>query len=235
MVFVKRMFNVFFAPAEAFADLAGERDWKNIWIPLIILALVGMISTAILRDLTVDFQLERIEKMIANNERIPEERKEAVLEQQYQRITDPGPVAQIMTWGAALLVTPLRVAFMALIALLVGNFIMGGDARYGQLLALSGYVYLLTILELIVKIPLMLSKWDMEVYTGLGLLGIGEFGDFSFHFLAGLDIFAFWRIILIAIGMGIIYRKGTRPFLIAMTIVWLVLVAVNAGLGAAFS
>ena len=88
---------------------------------------------------------------------------------------------------------------------------------------------MIAILEAIVKIPLMLSKWSLEVYTGLGVLGIGEKGSFINSLLAGIDIFAIWRIVLIAIGMGIIYNKKTKSYIIAMLIAWFVLRLISAG------
>lgn len=235
MSFALRLLNMFYAPADTFKAVVKQRDWKDLWIPLIILALAGLISSVILKDLTVDFQLDRIEKAIENTDRIPDSKKEEILDQQFKRVLDPSPIAKVLTFVVAALTTPIRVLFLALLALLVGNFILGGEAKYVDMLVLSGYVYLINILELLIKVPLMLNKWDMDVHTGLGLLNIGEFGDFSYHFLAGLDIFALWRVILFGIGMGIIYKKSTRPYLIAMSVVWLVLVAISAGMGAAFT
>jgi hypothetical protein len=119
---------------------------------------------------------------------------------------------------------------MTLIALLVGNTFMGGSAKYGQLLNITAWAFMINILETIVKIPLMLNKWTLEVYTGLGVLGIGEKGSFINSLLAGMDVFAIWRIILIAIGMGIIYNKKTQPYAVGMLIAWFVLKIIGAGL-----
>jgi hypothetical protein len=123
---------------------------------------------------------------------------------------------------------------MTLITLLVGNTFMGGSAKYGQLLNITAWAYMVNILENIFKIPLMLNKWTLEVYTGLGVLGIGEKGSFINSLLAGIDIFAIWRIVLIAIGMGIIYNKKTKPYLIAMSIAWVVLRIIGAGFSSFF-
>jgi len=102
--------------------------------------------------------------------------------------------------------------------------------KYVQLLNVTASAFMINILETIVKIPLMLNKWTLEVYTGLGVLGIGEKGSFINSLLAGMDIFAIWRIILIAIGMGIIYNKKTQPYVVGMLIAWFVLKIIGAGL-----
>jgi hypothetical protein len=93
---------------------------------------------------------------------------------------------------------------------------------------------MLSILEMAVKTPLMLSKWSVDVYTGLGLLGIGEQGGFLHSFLTGFDIFALWRIILIAIGMGILYEKETKTFLWALLGYWILQISIIAGIQGAF-
>ena len=137
---------------------------------------------------------------------------------------------QITSWISSGLGGPITVFFMALIALLVGNTFMGGSAKYGKLLNITAWAFMINILETIVKIPLMLNKWTLEVYTGLGVLGIGEKGSFINSLLAGIDIFAIWRIILMAIGMGIIYNKKTRPYAVGMLIAWFVLKIIGAGI-----
>jgi hypothetical protein len=118
---------------------------------------------------------------------------------------------------------------MALIALLLGNTFMGGSAKYNQLVNITAWAYMINILESLVKIPLMLNKWSLEVFTGLGVLGIGEKGSFINSLLAGIDIFAIWRVILIAIGMGIIYSKKSKQYLIVMLVAWFVLRLIGAG------
>ena len=234
MSFVKRLLNVFYAPSETFEAIVARRDWKDLWITLIILALVGLVASVILEDLIIDYKLDNLEWVIENSNRIPAEQKAEFLNQRYEKIVNPSAFTVVFGYVTAILATPVRAIFFALVVFMIGNFIFGGEAKYLDLLILSGYVYLINILELIVKIPLMLSKWDMEVSTGLGLLGIGEFGDFMYHFLAGVDIFAFWRVILFAIGMSVIYKKSTGTFLIAVTVVWIIILAISAGLGAAF-
>ena len=100
---------------------------------------------------------------------------------------------------------------------------------------MTALTYMVVVLELIVKIPLMLYKWSLEVYTGLGLLGIGEPGTFLFHFLNGFDLFGAWRIILLGIGAGLLYEKKPGGFITALSIYWIIQLSITAGIGAAFS
>jgi hypothetical protein len=236
------LINLFIAPSEFFEQFRDQAEALEppsrralIWPPVLVLALIGAFSMVFLQDLVKDVQFEQAVSRIENNDKIPEEKKEDLMLDIKDRFENPSTALQAITWGSSLLSLPIRAAFMALIALLIGNFIFGGQSDYATVFALTAYAYFITIIELIVKIPLMLSKWTFEVYTGLGLLGIGEPGGFVHTFLAGVDLFSIWRLILIAIGLGIIYRQGTGKYMGALFAFWLLQLMITAGLSAAFN
>jgi len=224
MSILSNIINVYTAPSKVF-NAVKDFELKKALIPLLILAVIGVLSFWAIQDLATEVGYDAAIERIENNSRISEEQKTEI----YERIDKQMSGPQITGWIFSFLGGPLTVFFMAIIALLVGNTIMGGSAKYGQLVNITAWVYMINILETIVKIPLMLNKWSLEVYTGLGVLGIGEKGSFINSLFAGIDIFAIWRIGLIAIGMGIIYNKKTKPYLIAMLIAWLLLRLIGAG------
>ncbi len=233
MSWLSNIVNVFFAPSKTFEAIKGS-GWKQSLVPLLVLVLLGLASMGFLQDLMQDVQYDETMKRIEESSRIPEEQKEAVIARMQERFDNPSTLSKVAVWGTVAISNPIRVLFMTVFVLLIGNTIFGGDLRYGRLLVMTSYVYMLSILELAVKTPLMLSKWSVEVYTGLGLLGIGEQGGFLHSFLAGFDIFALWRIILIAIGMGILYEKETKTFFWALLVFWVLQIAVTAGIRGVF-
>ena len=223
MSILANVINSYTAPSKVFKAVK-DFDWKKAIVPLLILAVLGVISYWVIQDLADDYGYEKAVSVIENMDRLTDEQKVEQIAKIEERMDGP----QISSWISSGLGGPVTVFFMALIALLVGNTFMGGSAKYGQLLNVTAWVYMINILESLVKIPLMLNKWSLEVYTGLGVLGIGEKGSFINSLLAGIDIFAIWRIILIAIGMGIIYNKKTQPYAIGMLIAWFVLKLIGA-------
>ncbi|NOZ74861.1 MAG: hypothetical protein GXO90_05710 [FCB group bacterium] len=234
--------SLFIAPGEFFERFRDESELPDLpsqsslyWPPVLVLALVGIVSMVFLKDLVRDVQFEQSVSRIENSSRIPEEKKEELMLDMKDRFDNPSTAITVITWGSSLLSLPVRAAFMALMALLIGNFIFGGQARFSTLFGLTAWSYFINIPELIVKIPLMLSKWSFEVYTGLGLLDIGESGSFIHTFLAGIDLFSLWRLILIAIGLGIVYRQGTGKYVGALLILWFLQLSITAGLSAAFN
>ncbi len=229
MSVISNIINIFIAPSKVF-EAVKDFNLKKALVPLLILAVLGVLSFWAIQDLATEVGYDTTLERIENSSRIPDDQKEEIITQMEERMEGP----QITGWVASALGGPVTVFFMALIALLVGNAIMGGSAKYGQLLNVTAWAYMINILENVVKIPLMLSKWSLEVYTGLGVFGIGEKGSFINSIFNAIDIFAIWRIVLIAIGMGIIYNKKTRPYAIAMLIAWFVLRLIGAGFSSFF-
>ncbi len=221
--------NTYTAPSKVF-EAVKDFDWKKALVPLIILAVVGVIQFWAIQDLANEYGYEKAVSYIENLDRLTDEQKVEQIEKIDERMSGP----QIGGYISSVLGIPIRVLLMALVALLIGNTFMGGSAKYGQLLNITAWSYMVNILEALIKTPLMLQKWSLNVYTGLGVLGIGIEGSFINSLFTGFDLFALWRIVLIAIGMGIIYSKKTRPFMIALLIFWVLLIVVGAGFSSFF-
>ena len=175
--------NTFTDPEYVFNELKEKNNWQTCAMPLVVLMVVGLISLVVLKDLYYDVQLEQSIEWIENSSQIPDEQKEEAVENVYESFENPGTVSLAIMWLSNILAGPLRVIFFTLIVLLIVKFFFGESANYSELLPYISYAYLVTVLETIVKTPLMLSKWSIEVYTGLGLLGIGEKGTFIYNLL----------------------------------------------------
>lgn len=229
MLILTNIINTYLAPTKVF-EAVKDFNWKKALVPLIILAVVGIISFWAIQDLATEAGYDAAIERIESSSRIAVDQKEEIIAKMDERMSGPN----YMGWIFSFLGNPIVVFFMALVALIVGNTFMGGSAKFGQLLNITAWAYMISILENIVKIPLMLNKWSLEVYTGLGVLGIGEKGSFINSLFAGIDIFVIWRIVLIAIGMGIIYNKKTKPYIVAMLGAWFVLRLIGAGFSSFF-
>ncbi|RMF10526.1 MAG: hypothetical protein D6762_01330 [Candidatus Neomarinimicrobiota bacterium] len=234
--------NLLIAPGDFFTAFRTEAEdpeqagtTRLFGPPLAVLVLLGLVSMFFLQDLVKDVQFEQAVSRIENNSRLTEEKKEELMLDMKDRFEHPSTALKVLTWGSSAVSLPIRSAVMALMALLIGNFIFGGNVRYGVLFGMTAWAYLINVIELIVKVPLMLKQWTVEVYTGLGLLGIGEPGSFLGSFLGQIDLFSLWRIVLISIGMGILYRQTTTKYLVALLVLWLLQITVTSGLVAAFS
>ena len=91
--------------------------------------------------------------------------------------------------------------------MLIGNLFLGGGATFGRVFLVASFAYLPSVLEYIIKTPIQYITENLMIFTGLGVLGIGEEGEFLNSFLAGIDLFAFWRVYLMSVGFSYLYNK----------------------------
>jgi len=231
---LNNLYKIFLEPQDVFNDIKTSFNKMHIIMPLLVLVILGIVTAVVLNDLFRDIQWDTIVERLEKQD-IPDDIRAEQFEKIEQRIFEPTTGQIILGYVASAITNIIKVALMALIVLLIGNMVFGGTAKYGPVMAMTAYVYLINVLEMVVKIPLMLNKWSMDVYTGLGVLGIGEPGTFIHNVFAGIDLFALWRIILLSIGMAIIFEKKQKPFLIALLVFWIALIMVMSGVSAMFN
>ena len=229
------MINAITAPGETFEIIVKEFNLKQALMPIALLMGLAVISGFVLQDLIADMQWEQIEKSIEGNTQISEEQKDEILSKQYDRVYSKTGMSAIFTYISMAISWPLRIVFWSLFAMLAANLFLGGGGNFGQIFTVSAFAYMPSVIEYIIKTPIQYISDNMMIFTGLGALGIGEQGDFINSFLAGLDIFAFWRVFLMAVGVGILYNKTTKTSLTVMTGLWIFGLIVFAGIGAAVS
>jgi len=221
MFIMNNLINVFLDPRDVFSILNERNNWKDSILPLIISAIVGLASMVALGELLIEVQIQQTEKYIMGSSQIPDDQKEDFLTESLESITQPSNGMKIIGYASSALSTPFRVLMMSLLIMLIGNFFFGGKTSYGKIVVMSSYTYMIAVLESLVKIPLMISQWRVDIHTGLGLFGLGEEGRFLYNFMSGMDLFAFWRVIVLAVGMSVLYRREVKPFMIALVIYWI--------------
>ncbi|MAR35878.1 MAG: hypothetical protein CMG19_03580 [Candidatus Marinimicrobia bacterium] len=234
MKYLALFINIFTDPIVSFQELKKINDWKTSFMPLIVLMLLGAVSLLLLKELYYDVQLEQSVKWIENSSQIPDDQKEDALKSVYESLENPRPFSILIMWLTNVFAGPLRIIMTTLIVLMIVKFFFGESIRYSNLLPYVSFSYLITVLETVIKIPLMINKWSIDVYTGLGLLDIGEKGTFINNLFAAMDLFSVWRIILIGIGLSVYYKKSAKPFIIAIFIYWLFQISIFAALGSLF-
>ena len=229
------MINIITAPGETMDSILKEFNWKQAMMPVVLLMVLATFSGFILSDQIADLQWEQIEKSINNNANIPDEQKEEILSSQYDRVYSGSGTAAIFAYVSMAISWPIRILFWALFAMLVANIVLGGGGAFNKVFTITSFAYMPSVIEYVIKTPIQYLTDNMMIFTGLGVLGVGEQGEFLNSFLAGIDLFAFWRVFLVAVGMGILYNKSTKTALIAMTALWIFGLVVFAGMGSFFA
>jgi len=221
------IFRVFYEPSKLFAGLTDKRAWL---VPLVIIAIVGGIIGHMTRPLYVKDMLPVAEQRI-------EQYREYMSEEQYNdaraRIDEARAEAKtnVYKWYYPLISLgfPLVIFLViSLIAFLFGNPIFKGKASFWIVVNVVAYAALIGLLGDVFRGGMMLSKGTMMVYTGLGLLKPIDDGSFWFYLFRQVDAFSIWRIIVTALGLGVIYKMSTTRFLLVLVPLWLIFISVVA-------
>ena len=118
---------------------------------------------------------------------------------------------------------PFLTLFIAgAVLLLVANFILGGRASYGRMLAVTAYASLVSVADRIVTGLLFLVTGTRVVIGPGPLLPDGMLDTFAGLMLAGVDVFDIWQLLLTAIGTGVMAGCSTRRALVPVLILWAV-------------
>lgn len=220
--FTAKFIRIFTDPATVFEDVRIRPDWL---LPLLITVVISVGFSLVTQDLMIDFQKEAIYE----NSLIPEELKDAAIEQNENK----SPMRlNIESIGQSVLGVFVVYLFAAGAFLVVGNFILGGKASFKQLFSLVSWTGLIGGLELLVKLPLALSKGTLHVYTSLALLmDLSQKKTPLFMILDAIDVFTIWKIVLWSMGMSIIYQfskaKGYTAIISLYAIYLLVVIGIS--------
>jgi hypothetical protein len=137
-------------------------------------------------------------------------------------------------------VIPAAVPFIACIflfggaGLLLGVFaITGGSASYKQVLAVVAHASVASTLAQVVLTITNYLRGSMISITSLAGLG-SAFDEHSFMagFLGAIDLWWFWYFLVLAIGLGVLYRRRTAPIFMTFTAIYLVIALGNGAIKA---
>ena len=213
-----KVINIFFEPKKVFENLKIKPTWLVPFLIVIVLAIGSFYYTY---PFIMDQQVQKIQE----NERIPEEQKQAIIETMKE--ADHPPLWQLAmppVFGLIVL------AVVAGILYFVFNVLLGGDSTYRSVLSVYSYSGLVQVASMIVKFPLIMIKGNVNVQTSLALLLSVEAKDtFLYGVLSSFDVFNFWQVILVSMGMGVMYKYSTKKALITVFVLWIIWIFGKAG------
>jgi hypothetical protein len=227
--FITKLGLIFTSPSKVFKNLAIYPAWLA---PTLLILVFSLISGYLMRDLGMQAQKDRI----IRSERIPEDRKELILDRMEEQSGSPMQVV-MMVVGVVVFIFA-SYAVVAALFLFTGNVILGGSANFKQMLSVYAWGSLVGIPEAIIKIPLALAKNSIHVYSSLAILfDTSEADTTLFKIANAVDIFALWRVALWAIGFGIVYKFSqgkSYAAIISWYVIWIIVSIAFSSLFAGF-
>lgn len=218
--FLQRVIGIFVNPSRVFEYLRFKPDYLT---PLILTILISMGVSALVYDIALNEQITRIEQ----NDRIPDEQKNNIIDKMEE--SRQGPRRIIYNTVVPAIGVLIAFTVVSAIFLFIGNILLGGKAKFVQIFSAYGYAYLVVaIAGTVVKLPLWLSQQTLKVDLSPGIF----FPESAIHttlyrFVSSFDIFTLWFLVVFGIGFAIIYRFSQLKGVLSVSIAWLLYVVIT--------
>ena len=217
-----RFGHVFIAPSKTFTSIRDDgTKWRDYVVTFVLIIALAIIMSILISDIVKDVTADAIRNM----DRIAEAQKELAIQQA------TSPTSRAIQLVTQIVFQVAGILLGALFIWIVGNFVGGGDQKYGKVLATSLFIQMIAIPEMILKTILILQKEAVTVYIGFGsLVANADQSSFLVQFVNQLEFFAIWRLILWVIAFKALYNFSSKKSSILVIATMLIGFLLMAGL-----
>ena len=192
---------------------------------MVVLGIYALLSTEVGQQAWLDQQVQQRE---AFGQTIPDE--------QFTGMERIAPYIGYIAAAAISIVIPIVLAIISGILLGVFNALLGGDATYKQVFAIVSHAGLITVLQTIVALPLDYVTETLSSPTTLGVFApFLDETSFLARLLGTIDLFQIWWLVVLAIGLGVLYKRRTGPIATSLLTVYAVIIVAIAAVRSALS
>jgi hypothetical protein len=222
---IRRIAGMVMHPRLTMAELVRQPVWALTW--LFILVLVGgcaaiLLVTEVGRQAVVDERVRVIEMFGG-----------AVDDGRYAELQAAPPWWVYFVSGGRFLLTPAVTLLVALACWAVARR-DGAPARFRQALAIVVHATVVLAMGQLIATPISYVRESISSPLTLAAILPGlEEGSVPARFFGVLDLFALWWIVLVAIGVAALTRRGVRRYAVVFLSVYLAFAAIMAGAVAA--
>jgi Yip1 domain len=227
MGLLSRFVGVITSPKATFEAVVAHPRWFGM------LALVTIV-VAVCVSLPLTTEAGR-QAALDNNIRQMENFGVQVNDQMYANMAKGMRYAVYQTFFSVLCVGPIVTVIIAGILYGVFAVLMGGQATFKQLFAVYVHSTAISAAGQLFTGPLNYFRGSMSSATNLGVL-LPMIDDHSFigRLLGMIDLFLVWWLVLLAIGLGVLYKRRTQPIAIGLFAVYVVIILAAAAVMSAF-
>ncbi len=230
---IERVVDVFVAPSKTFKDILRSTAW---WMPLLLLSVLSLCSVAVMQQ-QVGF--ERAYENQLNTPAAQERMSQVTPEQKAQQMKVGVMITKVISYAIPVFIL-VKLAIYALILWGCFNFILGAQTTFPQVLAVTLYASLPTVLLSILLMVTLSFGGNAESYdynypvgTNLGYY-LADSPGWLRALLGRLDLIQLWILGLVTYGMSVIAKKTVAQSAMIVVGLWL-LATLGAGVRGAFS
>jgi hypothetical protein len=224
---MQRVVGVIFSPKATFTSVVAWPKWLGVVLLVaFVLILCNQGFTA-----TETGRLAALDQQIAMMERFGQRVSPEMETQMRDRIGSPVTVAI----GVVSTVVMSFVMTALFAGILFGVFaVTGGVAAFKQVLAVVGHAGVITAVGQLFALPLWFMRGSMSGVSNLGVFVPTLEDTFAGRFLGMIDLFVLWWLFVLAIGLGVLYRRRTQPIYLSLLVVYAVVAVAVAAIMSAF-
>ena len=225
--FVQRVIGVVVSPGETMARIAAAPRWWDALALTTVLIAAGFavfFSTDVGKAAYVDQAVASIESFGGT-----------VNPEMYAGVQRQAGFAAWIQGASILIMGPIMAAAIA--GILFGVFtVMGGEARYRQVLAVVAHAGVISLLQSAFTLPINYMRETMSSATNMAVFfpNIAE-GSFLASVLGFIDLFWIWYLVVLAMGLAAVYRRKWTSvaggLFVVYVLIGLAIAAIKAVLG----
>jgi hypothetical protein len=216
-----RVWGVLTSPRETFADIVARPRWLGMMLLAILVTAIctgGFLMTPIGQQAYLDNQIEATKRFSGQ-----------VSDAQVATMEKMAAYAAPITVGSVAIFTPLMWAIVAGLLFAVFSAALGGTATFKQVFAVVAYSSAVTVVQQLFVTPLNYVRETMTSATNLAVfLPMLDESSFLAKFLGTIDLFIIWWVVVLAIGLGVLFKRKTGPIAAGLFIVYGVIAVVVA-------
>ena len=215
---LSRFVGVITSPKETYQGIVAHPKWFGM-LALLCLVLAGLVGGFMMTQVGQDAWLEA-----ATTGR-------EISDQQYAGMERMAPYVGYITIAWMLVFMPILYLVVSGILFAVFSAAMGGTGTFKQLFAVVVHTGAVGVLGQLFTVPLNYARKSMTSATNLAVLlprSVVPEGSFAAYLLGAIDVFLIWQLVVLAIGLGVLYRRKTQPIATTLFVIYAVVAVIIA-------
>jgi hypothetical protein len=211
---IARFFGVLVSPRDTFASVAAHPRWLGM-LALVCVTLAVVVGGFFFTQVGQQAWLDSL----------PASMPDA----QYEGMRKFAPFLGYVLVGQMLIGTPIIILITAGILFVVFNAMLGGNSTFKQLFAVVVHAAPVSVVGQLFTVPMNYARGAMSSATNLAvMLPMVDETSFLGRLFGMVDLFIIWWLIVLAIGLGVLYRRKTQPIALSLFGVYAVIAVVVA-------
>jgi hypothetical protein len=211
-----RFFGVITSPKDTFFSVVPYPKWFGMLaLTTVIVAFFSALpmTTEAGRQSAIDQQVETMKSFGME-----------VNDQMYAQLEKRSQMMPYTTGGGVLVISPIFAVIIAGILFAIFNAALGGEASFKQVFTVLVHAGAVSALSTVFSGIVNYFRGGVGSAANLGtLLPMLPEHSFVANLLGAIDVFLLWYAIVLAMGLGVLYKRRTQPIAISLLAVYAVI------------